>query len=239
MLKLIFRALTLVGVLGAATAVAEERQRYDVYGSGLKLGTLGMNYNISGERYGVSGRVADGGLLGAFVKFDFSGTAEGTIASDGTLRPTRYSGTDDNGKRKRTVSFNFRSATPQTVSFSPARTPKPIDVSPSTQRGTVDPISATFSLLRDQPVGKACGKTVEVFDGSKRSRLRLAKRQPTNDGLFVCNGTYSRVKGFSAKLMAKQVNFPFSIIWREQDGIMEVVRFQTQTTFGTVSAIRR
>lgn len=240
MLERIFGAVFIaLALCASATWAAEERQRYDVYAGGIKLGTLGMNANIERDRYGVSARVAGGGLLGVFVTFDFSGQAQGGITRSGALVPSRYTGTSDNGKVKRTISFTYNSSVPRNVSFSPARTPKPYDVGPEAQRGTVDPISATLSLLRPMPVGQACGKSVDVFDGSKRSRLSVGARQATRDGLFVCNGTYSRIAGFSPKLMAKQENFRFSTFWRERDGMMEVVRFQSQTTFGTVTAIRR
>ncbi|WP_161860523.1 DUF3108 domain-containing protein [Algicella marina] len=240
MLKRILQAAALLAGLSAGIAhAADEEQRYDVYAGGLKLGTMGMNANLANDRYAVNARVAGGGLLGALIKFDFAGRSEGRIAADGTLQPASYSGTSDDGKRERTVKFTYGSKTPRNVSFSPARTPRDYDAAPSAQSGTLDPISATLSLLRPMPVGEACGKRVEVFDGSKRSRLSVAARQPARDGLFVCNGTYSRISGFSPKLMAKQVNFPFSIFWRETNGMMEVVRFQTDTTFGTVSAIRR
>lgn len=240
MLKRVFGAIFAITMLGTSGAfAAEETQRYDVYAGGIKLGTLGMNAQLNSNGYGVSARVAGGGLLGVFVKFDFSGQAQGRIAGNGTLGPLNYTGTSDNGKVKRTVSFGYRNGVPRNVSFSPARTPRPHDVGPEAQRGTLDPISATLALLRSLPVGQACGKSVDVFDGSKRSRLRMGARQATSDGLFVCNGTYSRIAGFSPKLMAKQQNFSFSTFWREQDGVMQVVRFQTQTTFGTVTAVRR
>ncbi len=232
---------TLVGCLALAgvAAAQEARQRYDVYIGGIRLGVLGLDSNISGNRYAASGRVAGSGIVGAIVQFDFAGTAQGIVRRDGSLQPTAYSARSDDGKTARTVTMSFKGTTPENVSFSPARRARDYDVQPGSQSGTLDPISATFSLLRDQPVAQACGKSVEIFDGSKRSRITVSPREAARDGLFACNGTYTRVAGFSEKLMRRKRNFSFQILFRDVDGIMEVVRFQSETTFGRASAIRR
>lgn len=233
--------LGLVLALGMAAsgARADEKQRYTVYGGGIKLGSMALDARTGGGKYAASGRVSGGGLLGVFVTFDFAGQATGRIAKDGTLIPKSYVAKSDDGKTARTTKFSYGTKTPRGISFAPPRTPKPYDARPAKQAGTLDPISATLALLQAQPVGKACNKTVDVFDGSKRSRLTLGPRQAARGGKFVCAGIYSRVEGFSPKLMARRVNFPFSVTFVEVDGMMRVDRFSTDTTFGRVVAIRR
>ncbi|MEM9430432.1 MAG: DUF3108 domain-containing protein [Pseudomonadota bacterium] len=230
--------MAMLMALAWPAAGAETSQRYDVYAGGLKIGTLGLDGRVSGSRYAASGRVAGGGLIGVFVTFDFSGTSQGAVQG-GQLRPDVYEARSDDGKTARTTRMQYQGGRPVSVTFDPERKPRDYDAAASGQAGTLDPISATFALLAEAPAGAACGRSVEVYDGRRRSRLTVTPRRAGRDGTFVCDGTYTRVDGFSDKLMAERQTFPFTLIFRESAGVMQVIRFETQTTFGRVTAIRR
>ncbi|MEO0388873.1 MAG: DUF3108 domain-containing protein [Pseudomonadota bacterium] len=234
-------ALAVLGLVALANSVqaASTDQRYDVYASGIKLGSLALKADNNGSQYAVSGRVSGGGLVGIFVTFDFSGTSQGSVRTDGRLQPIAYQARSDDGKTARTTRIAYRGGTPVSVSTDPPRNPRAYDAKPGAQGGTLDPISAVYAILGDAPVGQACGKTVEVFDGNRRSRLALGARQAAGDGRFVCAGTYTRVAGYSEKLLREKRTFPFQIQWLDRDGMMRVERFSTDTTFGRVNAIRR
>lgn len=220
-------------------AATEIVQRYDVYVSGLKIGGLGLNARVEGQRYSASGRVSGSGIIGAFFTFDFSGQSIGAVLQDGRLRPQQYSATQSDGKTTRSTVIRYVAGTPRDVQFTPDRSKRPNDILPSRQKGTLDPISATFALLTEAPAGEACGRSVDIYDGLRRSRLTVEPRRPAKDGLFVCEGVYTRVAGYSASDLAKRRTFPFTMTFRELSGVMQVVKFQTDTTFGRATAIRR
>ncbi len=121
------------------------------------------------------------------------------------------------------------------VSVVPPRSSAP---DPETQRGTLDPVSAGFRLLRDAPADEICDTTVDIFDGSRRSRLKLAPPAEKN-GDLICAGTYARIEG-EAHSASKQREFPFQMTFRTDDaGIARLQRIETRTQFGKAVVERR
>ncbi|NNU79955.1 DUF3108 domain-containing protein [Halovulum dunhuangense] len=233
-------AVVMLGaVMFAGQAPAQEtRQFYDVSVSGLHVGTMDLAANVEGAAYTARGEVRGGGLIGALFSFGFGGVASGRILSDGALQPVIYDGyREDRGDRAETA-IRYQGAQVREVTLTPVRKPRPFDIVPQEQRGVLDPISAAFAVLADQPVGAACDRGIEIYDGRRRSRLVIGPRQARGEG-FVCSGTYSRVAGYSPGQMAEKVDFPFTIHYREANGQMRVMAIETDSVIGKAVARRR
>lgn len=231
-------ALALLSVAAApAQALEERRQVYDVSVRGLKAAELEMAVNVEGDAYTVKALVRGGGLVGLFTDFSFGGVASGRIRPGGGLAPVVYQGVET-GDSDRTTVINFRGGNPVSVKFSPPRESKQRDVEPRGLKGVLDPISASFSLLDDAPVGEACGRTIKVYDGLKLSKVIIGERRQERGG-WACGGVYRRVSGFSRSQMEKQVDFPFTLHYRETDGMMRITRFSVETKVGDAVARRR
>ena len=220
--------------IGGAAMAAEERQIYDVYVGGIKSGTLGLSAAVEGNSYTAEGKIQTSGLLGALFEFAFSGTSRGEIRGDDRLVPVAYRAAQDDGDDVRSTTISYAGGMPSRVEIDPPR--KRRKVPEKLLRDTVDPVAATFALLR--PEDGSCTKQVEIFDGAKRSRITVSERRRAGE-FWACSGTYTRVAGFSKRQMEERTNFPFTLFYRETRGGMEVARFETQSTMGTVSAVRR
>ena len=99
-------------------------------------------------------------------------------------------------------------------------------------------MSAGFRLFRTAPAEAVCDATVDVFDGSRRSRLSLAR--PTRDGeALVCAGTFARIEG-EAHSMADLREFPFKLVFVPNGGgLYRLERIEAPTNFGQAVLARR
>ena len=230
--------LALVLAFGSGAAQGQTKQAYDVSISGFKVGSLRLNAQENSSSYAVSGAIQGGGLIGAITSFSFSGTAKGGLNGAGSLIPREYASVSKSRGKERAVTMTYQGDTPASLTHAPTRKKRSYDAALSDGKGTLDPVSATYALLQDMPVGQACGRTVQVFDGTKRSRITVRKRERDGEA-WRCKGTYTRVKGWRAKDMEEKTNFSFALTFREVDGIMQVTSFETQSLFGKVVARRR
>ena len=107
----------------------------------------------------------------------------------------------------------YKAGVPQVKSYNPPRPPRAEDISPATQGGTVDPLTALFAVLRTVPEAEACMAKLVMFDGRRRSQVVLTAPQRTDDGI-TCRGEYRRLEGFSPEDMAEKSRFPFTLTYR-------------------------
>jgi hypothetical protein len=88
------------------------------------------------------------------------------------------------------------------------------------------------------PVGEICNATVDVFDGSRRSRLRLAAPVESG-GLLTCAGAFSQIEG-EAHSAGQLDEFPFEVSFRANgDGIAQIERSEAPTRYGQAVLSRR
>ncbi|MXU66577.1 DUF3108 domain-containing protein [Oceanomicrobium pacificus] len=234
-------ALALGGALALAglPASANESQRYEVYLGGLKAGDMQLEAQESGSSYSVRGRMQPGGVLGYMVKFLFQGQAQGGLTGAGSVRPARYEGKSQTRGRNNNVLIEFGPNAPRNVVLNPKPKPRPYRLDPTAQRNVVDPLSTAYDALRARPRGQICNRSWTVFDGLKTSRVTLS-RPRQESGAVLCDGSLSRVGGYSPKDMAEAKSFPFTIHYVDAgDGTMKVSKFVTRSIFGTIVAHRR
>jgi hypothetical protein len=160
--------------------------------------------------------------------------------TNGRFTPVRYEEDADTGKRQSQSVMEYKAGVPQVKVYNPPKTPRPSDIDPATQGGTVDPLTAAFAALRDVAPEEACRLKLVLFDGRRRSQVVLADPQPTGGGGLACAGEYRRLEGFSDKEMAEKSRFPFRMTYAPlPDGRLRVVEVAMDTIYGKGRLTRR
>ena len=157
--------------------------------------------------------------------------------ASGALRPLQFEAESFDSETRQQVAIRYGAGRPQSVEADPPFKPKPWQIAPRDQPGTLDPLSAAVSLIAPQPRAALCNRSVEVFDGRRRSRLSLARPEPRG-GRIRCEGAYRRVAGYRAKALEADP-FPLAV-WYAQgpDGLWHLVRAAAPTPYGAAVLTR-
>jgi hypothetical protein len=225
---------------GAAAHAAERKDVaiFDISIRGFSAATLSLSAADQGESYAAAGTLKSSGILGFLRKIRYDAQVAGKI-SDGRFIPSRYVERADTGKRQSEAVMAYVGGTPQVKSYDPPRPPSEGGIDPATQRGTVDPLTALYAVLRDVPKADACQLKVFMFDGRRRSQLVLGQAKAEADKI-TCQGEYRRLDGFSPKDMAEKSRFPFTLSYSlASDGLVHVTEISMDTLYGKGRMIRR
>jgi hypothetical protein len=209
---------------------------YDLYLGGIRAGELTIDARFSGERYTATSVMRTAGVIGALYKASFEAETEGSLRGGG-LRPERFSATAQMYSDRQKVEMTYRGAAPEAVRAEPAFDPKPWEIEPADQAGTLDPVSAALVALAPAPSGEICERSVEIYDGRRRYALDLGK--PEADGERIsCPALYRRVAGYKAKQLKETVDFT---VWFEErpDGLAHVVRAAGESMLGLAVVLLR
>lgn len=220
-------------------AVAQtEAGEFDLLVRGIKAAVVSYTGQTEGRTYSVQGSVQTTGFAALIKRLRYSGAVNGTL-TEGRHHPAAYSESADTGRRQSDATLTYSKGMPQVVSYSPKDETTPDVVDPATMAGTVDPLTALFATLRPVNAGEECNMSINLFDGRRASTLEIGGA--TAAGTTVtCNGAYIRLKGFTAKEMAKQPRFPFKLTYAPMPtGQMQVVEVISETIYGKVTLKRR
>ena len=229
---------TILALSGTAPAAEVEDARFDVVLRGIKAGQLVFRGQQTGSSYQVAGRLQSTGLVGRLVTFSYDAQSAGTVRN-GRYTPSQYTEQANTGKRQQSSVMRYRAGVPQVREITPARAPAPYDLNPATQGGTVDILTALYAALRDQNHGDACALTLNMFDGRRRSLLRVYDPKPQADGGLICAGEYRRVGGFHPDDMAERTSFGFQMRLAPAGDMLRVVEITTPTLYGQARMRRR
>lgn len=229
-------ALAALGGLAAGSGLAQsDTKTFDLSVSGVRVGTVTLAAEQSGDAYVATSRIAPSTLVGAFTKYAFEGRATGRVDAAGKVTPERFTADSTSPRAVRRTEIDWDGDRPVRVSVEPPRS-NPAD--PSNVEGALDPVSAGFALLRDSDPAGICDASVELYDGSRRSRLSLGKPAAVDAG-FACSGVYARLEGEAHTLSAKS-EYPFTVIYAPNgDGRLRLERIETSTRFGPAVIARR
>lgn len=222
----------------ASVPVQAESGQFSVSVAGFGAGTIAYSGSESRGRYEANGQVASTGLARGLYPARISVAVNGKVTGN-SYAPTTY--VEQTTKRGETKSGTFRYSrgTPTVTKTPPDRNRKSYHADPENQAGTVDPMTAAFAILRDRPADLACNLDISPYDGRERTRIRLQDGTRKGDEL-VCNGTYSRIDGFSPEDMAEKVHWPFTVTYTIlPDGTHRVSEVVVPTTLGKVRMRRR
>ena len=233
MKRILFGVMT-IGALSGAPALADGKTNavFNVAIRGITAGTLTVKGTESGGAYATTGVLQSGGLVGLVKSLKYTAKSQGAVTGS-SFRPSRYDENADTGKRKSKTTMTYSGGVPKVVAGSTG------DLSPASQKGTVDPQTAIYAAFRDVDKADVCKLNVQMFDGKRRSQVRLAS--PRADGNMIkCDGEYRRLKGFSAADMAEKTRFPFNLYYAPTgDGRYRVEKVVTQTLYGNATMTRR
>ncbi|TQS71549.1 DUF3108 domain-containing protein [Rhodobacteraceae bacterium] len=228
-------AAVLTATIGLSSPAAHADQTdqivFDVVLRGIKAGELRINGKIQGQGYGAKGVLMTTGIVGAVRKLRYDASVNGYTSGD-SFTPTRYEETANTPDRNRKSTMVYQRGTPVSVSQTPPRKPRATDLDPARQGGTVDPLTALYSVLRNVDRAEACNRAVEMFDGSRRTKVTLGAPQSSGNQV-VCAGEYRRIGGFSDREMAEKTRFPFTLTYSPAgNDRLEVTEISTDTVYG-------
>jgi hypothetical protein len=222
---------------GAATSSEGARTTYDLSVSGVHVGTVTLRAEQHEGRYVAASEIKPSALVSVMTSYAYDGSASGTVDPDGKVTPLRFTADSSSPRAKRRTEIEWRDdGAPIRVSVEPPRR-RPAD--PARVVGALDPVSAGFALLRDSPPDRICATSVEVFDGSRRSRLSLAEPRPAEGGGYACDGLYARLEGEAHSLSAAS-EYPFRLVFSPKgEGMVQLERIEARTRFGPAVVARR
>lgn len=226
----------------AAPAGANERVPlntiYDFYLGGIRAGELTIDAEYDGEAYRARSNLRTAGIVGAIYKASFEAATEGAVSETG-LAPRRFTADSRMRAKEQSVEMLYANGGPREVRAQPAFQPKPWEIPPEEQSGTIDPITAALSALAPVPRAAVCNRSVEVFDGRRRYAIDLGQPEPDGDRL-KCSALYRRIAGFKPKMMKKHPEFPFEVWFAERpDGRAHFVRAAGTSMFGLAVILLR
>lgn len=241
MTRILRAAALFIGLVAPALGSASSAARAAESGAfaftiaGIRAGTLTMSFDEQGTDYTAKARIDTAGIVGMFADFFFDGSATGAIAGGGKVVPETYASTSKSPRALRHSKILWKGGVPVSVSVNPPRSTAP---DPAAQGGTLDPVSAGLKLFRTGPADLLCNTTVDVFDGSRRSRLKLDTPKVVDKSL-VCEGTFARIEG-EAHSMAERREFPFKLVFSPASGdLYQLERIEAPTNFGRAVIARQ
>lgn len=223
----------MAGVAGTPVlAQGSTNAAFDVAIRGLNAGTLTVKGTESGGRYSTAGVLQSRGLVRFLSQFKYTASASGRV-NGARFRPNRYDEDADTGSRQSRTRMTYSGGVPTVLEGNTG------EVSPASQGGTVDPQTAIYAAFRDVGEKDVCKLNVVMFDGKRRSRVRLGNPRAEGD-MIRCDGEYRRLEGFSAKDMAEKTRFPFNMFYaKTAEGRYHVEKVITQTLYGNATLTRR
>ena len=237
------RAAIPAALLGMALALPARADQsdsieFDLSLRGLSAGRLSVNGRIEGNRYSANGTLKSTGIVGAIRKVRYDAAVAGAVSKN-RFTPFKYSEQADTSKRQSESVMAYKGGVPQVMVYSPPRDPRPGDVNPATQGGTIDPLTALYAVLRDIPESEACTFRAVMFDGKRRSQIVLSSPETGNGGIS-CAGEYRRLEGFAPDEMAEKTRFPFRLTYGPAEpGRLRVVEVSMDTLYGKGRLKRR
>lgn len=222
-----------------APARAEEAVVFDLSIRGIEAAVLSFSGTADGNRYSVAGQLQSAGLVGMLKSMKYEGSSQGSVRG-GKFTPSQYVEKADTGRRKSVGEMRYSRGVPQIKSYDPPREAGEVGIDPATQGGTVDPLTAMFAVLRDTPEGQECNLALTLFDGERRSQVKLGAPEAAKDSALTCPGEYRRLEGFSAEDMAEKTRFPFTLtLSAPEGGVRRATEVRMDTLFGRAVMTRR
>ena len=241
-LSLVCAFLALATILSApqgnANTVRSIDTIYDFYLGGIKAGEVSINTRVKGKKYRAKSVMKTAGIVGMLYKASFEAQTNGVVTKKG-YRPKRFVADGRMSSKQQRVDMRFAKNAPRKVKAVPAFDPRPWQIDPRKQTGTVDPITATISSLAPMQKDQICNRSVQIFDGRKRFAVDLGKPVAEGDRI-KCPAVFRRIAGYKPKMLKKRAEFPFNIWYEERsDGLAHVVRAAGDSVFGLAVILLR
>ena len=172
--------LASAGLAVALSAQAEDDEAievdYRLWAGGLQALSLKTRMVGGKERYRIDAAAKTEGLIDSLFPFTISAQASGlrTPGADGRLRPETYGVRSRWSGQDRKVEIRYpQTGGPLVEVVPPAEDDNREAVAPELLEGTVDPMTAIFTLIERTAATGRCEAEVAVFDGRRRYDLVL------------------------------------------------------------------
>lgn len=232
MRKLLCFALMLFG----APLAAEERTAilYDVHLIGAKIGEITIVGQQANGQYVARSKFRTTGIVSALKQMRGDVSVNGRV-SDGGHTPGQYSETINDGRRFTDVTVRFGGQEPILTSGDPDSSAAPADT--SALRNALDPLTALYLILRDQPQDSLCRFKRDIYDGHRHARLLLGSPRKDKQNM-TCSGEYRRLAGYSSS-EKKERRTPFTVFYKQDAESMLATRINIKTKYGNAVLLRR
>lgn len=223
----------LLGIpLTQGAAAQEVTQLYEVRGLGMKLGTFRLVSQQGEGRYAISSQFQTSGMMQVFARIRMDMQAAGTLAALHPV-PRHYLENIDTGRRQSDVTLSWSAGLPQVTAG--AVNPEGTPADPSAQGDALDPASTLLIVATPRPAETLCGMDQPVFDGARRTRVRLAPPRPEGPEV-TCNGQFLREAGYSADQLARARAFDLALRYVPgPTGAYLLTEARVETIFGSLS----
>ncbi len=211
--------------------------RFDVTALGFKVGAFEMTVQETETRYSVSARFGTTGLVRLFRDMGFEMQASGRRRGRQFL-PDDYSEHVNTGHRTSSAQMHYVSGAPQ-LTGGEVSDGEVAPLDPATQGGTLDPLTALFTVLRDQRAETLCTADMQIFDGGRRTRVILTGRIQNRDSV-TCIGQFRRIAGYPQDELESRRVVPLTITYAPGNkGMMQAQSALLRTVYGPVGLRRR
>lgn len=207
---------------------------FDVHLIGAKIGEISIASRQSNGQYAARSRFKTTGLVSALKRMHGDVSVNGRVAANRHM-PRQYSEVINDGRRSTDVTVRFGDGAPKLISGDPDSRAAPAD--PHQLQGALDPLTALFLILKDQPSNDLCTFRRDIYDGHRHARLSLGNRKPGAESV-ACSGEYRRIAGYSAS-DKKEGRVPFRVLYKAKAGTMQATRVDIQTKYGKAVLLRR
>ncbi len=209
--------LALLLALLPGTAAAAEAPRvfsltYDFWQGGFNALVLEARIKRSESGYRAAFEAHTNGLVGVLYAYSLEAESSGLVAEP-LLAPHSFRADTVKSGEKRRREIVYREDGSLAVQHDPPREFKKRERVPKAlQRGTIDPVSATYAVIDIFERLGRCDADIPVFDGRRRYNLKISQGgqvnlAPSTYGIYsgpatLCHVSVQRLAGFKKKSSA-------------------------------------
>jgi hypothetical protein len=225
-----------IALAGTGAAQAGEQMVYDIQLLGISLGQLYLAGEEARGSYAVEARFRSSGLMAAVSGFSAAMSVEGRVQGN-AFAPLAYREDVETAQRRTWAELRYAGGVPRlTGEKQGTETAPPVD--PATQAGTLDPLTPTWIVMRDQPRDGLCRMDEVLFDGARRTRITLKPVGQEGDRVR-CSGRFERLAGYAPEDLAQQSTVPMVLIYEPWGEMMRLQSLRFGTPLGQVQVTRR
>lgn len=228
-----------LSVQGGGSLHAQDRRtaaQFDVSLGALTVGIFWIDGSTTARAYTTSSGFRTSGIVARLTNVQVGLQARGRIRN-GSLSPSEYREEVVLGRDRGTVQMRYTNGVP-TVTGTKFGMEDAVAVDAAKQKGTLDPLSATFDLLRDQSRDELCDTDRFMFDGARRTRVVMTTLTPDGSDL-LCTGQFLRLDGYSERDLRRSGVVDVSVRYRPFNGGMAAVEARFSSLRGTLRLTRR
>ncbi|MCL6285117.1 DUF3108 domain-containing protein [Ruegeria sp. 2012CJ41-6] len=222
--------------LPGLVAAQQTEGQYDVRALGAKVGDLALSGTVKGSRYAVASRFETTGLVNALSGVWFQLKSNGRVQGN-TFQPRNYTEEMNTGRRQSKERLTYSGGVARRGDPDTGRKSR-YAVTDAEQKGALDPLTALFAVMRDQPAEGLCDLTQRVFDGKRLTELAMTRRTEAGP-LITCHGIFRRVGGYSPEDLKRKRNFEVTVTYAPAGELMRLVEVRADTLFGPATVLRR